>query len=86
MTTPSRRLDPSAPGASPCAFEAKRPPMLIPQAALRLLCRRTGGTISRTTFYRWLGSGVVPSIRLGKRIFISRPAIEAVIQKCFAVD
>lgn len=86
MTTPSGSLDSSAPAGSAKAPAAERPQMLIPQAALRMLCQRTGGTISRTTFYRWVGSGRVPSIRLGSRIFIPRPALEEVIQKCFEVE
>ena len=39
--------------------------MLTPTHAWRLLCRRTGGTISRTTFYRWINSGRVGAIRMG---------------------
>ena len=65
---------------------SEKPQMLIPQTALRMLCQRTGAAISRTTFYRWLGSGKIPSIRLGARIFIPRPAIETLIEGCFAVD
>jgi excisionase family DNA binding protein len=60
--------------------------MLIPQTALRILCHRTGGRISRTTFHRWLSSGKIPSIRLGTRIFVPRLAIETFIDQCFAVD
>lgn len=71
-------------GKNPVA--GARPQMLIPQTALRILCQRTGGTISRTTFYRWVGSGRIPSIRLGSRIFIPRPALDELIQKCFDVD
>ncbi|MBI4167088.1 MAG: helix-turn-helix domain-containing protein [Acidobacteria bacterium] len=63
-----------------------RPQMLIPQTALRILCQRTGGTISRSTFYRWVECGKIPSIRLGARIFIPRPALDNLIQKCFDVD
>jgi excisionase family DNA binding protein len=61
-------------------------PSLPPQTALRLLCQRTGGRISATTFYRWLRSGKIPTVRLGARIFIPRPAFEAFIERCFAVD
>ena len=40
-------------------------PMLTPTHAWRLLCRRTGGSISRTTFYRWINSGRVGAVRMG---------------------
>ena len=50
-----------------------------------MLCHRTGGTISRATFYRWVACGMIRSIRLGSRIFIPRPAIEEAIQRCFDV-
>jgi excisionase family DNA binding protein len=66
--------------------EAAERPSLPPQTALRILCQRTGGTISATTFYRWVRCGKIASIRLGSRIFIPRPAIEAFIDQCFAVD
>jgi excisionase family DNA binding protein len=57
-------------------------PMLTPTNAWRLLCRRTGATISRTTFYRWLNSGRVGAIRMGSRFLIPLPMLEEVIQKC----
>jgi hypothetical protein len=60
------------------------PPMMTPTHAWRLLCRRTGGEISRTTFYRWLSSGKVVSVRLGYRLYIPFPAIEDLIKLCLA--
>jgi excisionase family DNA binding protein len=56
--------------------------MLTPTHAWRLLCRRTGGTISRTTFYRWINSGRVGAIRMGTRFLIPLPMLEEVIKKC----
>jgi predicted DNA-binding transcriptional regulator AlpA len=56
--------------------------MLVPQNALRILCERTGGSISRATFYRWVNSGKVSSIRLGSRIFIPWLALEQLIHRC----
>ena len=77
----------SLPRDEKVAFAAEaRPQMVIPQTALRILCHRTGGTVSRTTFYRWLGDGRIPSIRLGSRIFIPRSALDRLIQKCYEVD
>jgi len=58
--------------------------MLSPASALRMLCRRTGAVISRATFYRWLSSGKIYSIRLGFRIFIPAAELEYVIRQCLA--
>ena len=57
---------------------------LTPIHAWRLLCQRTGGGVSRTTFYRWLNSGKVYSIRLGHRIFVPYAALEELIKQCLA--
>jgi excisionase family DNA binding protein len=57
-------------------------PMLTAASAWRLFCRRTGGTISRTTFYRWINSGRVGAVRVGFRFLIPLPMLEEVIQKC----
>ncbi len=58
--------------------------MLSPSQAWRVLCHRTGGGISRATFYRWVNSGKVYSIRLGFRIFIPLPALDDLIKQCEA--
>ena len=57
-------------------------PMLTPTHAWRLLCRRTGGKISRTTFYRWITSGRVGAVRMGFRYLVPLPLLEEIIQKC----
>jgi Helix-turn-helix domain len=56
--------------------------MLSPTTAWRALCKRTGGSIARVTFYRWVRTGKVFSIRLGQRIFIPQAALEDVIRQC----
>ncbi|HUZ45573.1 MAG TPA: hypothetical protein VMW54_02930 [Terriglobia bacterium] len=69
---------------SPQAKEAHgRRPLLSPPTAWRILHRRTGGRISRSTFYRWLESGKVYSLRMGTRMYIPWQALEEVIDKCF---
>lgn len=60
--------------------------MLVPQNALRILRNRTGGGISRATFYRWISNGTVDSIRVGSRILIPWPALEKLIRRCFEGD
>ena len=57
-------------------------PMLTPLHAWRMLCRRTGGNISLTTFYRWINSGRIGVVRVGSRYLIPLPLLEEVIEKC----
>jgi hypothetical protein len=57
-------------------------PVVPPVNAWRIICRRTGGSISRATFYRWLASGRVFSIRLGHRIYIPLAEVENVVKLC----
>ncbi len=68
-------------GATP---EAGAQTLLSPYNAWRILCRATGGSIARATFYRWLNSGRVFSVRLGFRIFVPWPALEEAIKQCRA--
>ncbi len=72
-------LSPKTPSSEPGTQ-----PLLAPSAAWRILCRATGGGIGRSTFYRWLRTGKVYSIRLGFRIFIPWPALDDVIKQCKA--
>ena len=58
--------------------------MLAPASAWRILCTRTGGAVSRATFYRWLSSGRLYSIRVGVRIYIPWPELDRVIKQCLA--
>jgi len=57
-------------------------PMLTPIHARRLLCRRIGGNISLTTFYRWINTGRIGVVRVGARFLIPLPLLEEVIQTC----
>ena len=57
-------------------------PMLTPLHAWRMLCRRTGGNISLTTFYRWINSGRIGVVRVGSRYLIPLPLLGEVIEKC----
>ncbi len=62
-------------------------PYIIPShSAWRILRRRTGGNISRATFYRWVSSGKLGSVRLGERIYIPLPALDDFIRKCMSVQ
>jgi excisionase family DNA binding protein len=57
-------------------------PMLTPFHAWRLLRRRTGGEISRTTFYRWIRNGNVYAVRLGHRFYVPYPSLEEFVTRC----
>lgn len=61
-------------------------PLLPPSNAWRILQRRTGGHVSRSTFYRWLDSGKVYSLRLGSRIYIPWDALQDLIGRCLGGD
>ena len=65
------------------AHAHEHPPLLSPPNAWRILHRRTGGHVSRSTFYRWLESGKVYSLRMGSRIYIPWQALQEIIEKCF---
>jgi len=58
------------------------PAMLTVVSAWRVLCRRTGGRISRTTFYRCINSGKVNAIRLDFRFMIPLAEMERIIKLC----
>jgi len=73
--------DSSQAGQSP-----SRGPLLSPPNAWRILCRRTGGHISRSTFYRWLDSGKVYSLRMGSRMYVPWQALQDVIGRCLNGD
>jgi len=57
-------------------------PLLSPTNAWRILRKRTGGHIARSTFYRWLDSGRVYSVRMGSRIYIPWQTLQEVINRC----
>lgn len=60
----------------------KHTPLLSPSNAWRILCTRTGGHVSRSTFYRWLDSGKIRSVRLGARMYIPWQALQDLIDRC----
>jgi hypothetical protein len=74
---------PDLAGPPPFLRPGQATAMLAPQTAWRILCQRTGGTICKTTFYRWVSSGRISSIRLGARIFIPWPVLQEFIRQCF---
>lgn len=63
---------------------AERRLMLVPSNAWRILNARTGGMISRPTFYRWLSNGKVYAVRVGHRLYIPWPVMDELIGHCMA--
>jgi hypothetical protein len=70
--------------SQPSAGAPRRIPSLVPSNAWRILNARTGGTVSRPTFYRWLSSGKVYSVRVGHRLYIPWPVLDELIEQCLA--
>lgn len=64
----------------PCPYPTTS--LLSIQSAWRILRRRTGGSVSRATFYRWVSSGRLGSVRMGFRIFVPLAALDDFIRKC----
>jgi excisionase family DNA binding protein len=62
----------------------RNPHLLPPTAAWRILYKRTGGHVSRSTFYRWLESGRIFSLRMGYRMYIPWQALQEVIGQCLS--
>lgn len=59
-------------------------PLLSPPRAWLILRKRTGGHVSRSTFYRWLESGRVYSLRMGTRMYVPWQALQEVIRRCLS--
>lgn len=70
---------------SPEAQGARTPPtLLVPKHAWQLVCRKTGTSLSRTTFYRWLREGRIVSVRVGHRLFVPVGALDELVSHCLA--
>jgi hypothetical protein len=63
---------------------ASQTALLTPARAWRVLCYRTGISVSRATFYRWLNNGRVFSFRLGQKFYVPMPTIEEIVKHCRA--
>lgn len=55
-------------------------PMLSPNNAWRILEKRTGVNVGRSTFYRWVQSGRVLALRMGNKIYVPWPELEHMIR------
>lgn len=58
-----------------------RPTMLSAERAMQILDARLGITVGRSTFYRWMQTGRLFSIKLGGKIFIPLSEMETIVER-----
>ena len=73
---PARPFKPQSDAPAPAGAPQ---PMLTPQSACKLFCRRTGGCISLSTFYRWIANGHLAVIRINSRFLVPLAEVERII-------
>lgn len=62
------------------------PIMLSPDGAMQLLEARLGILVGRSTFYRWIYSGRLFSVKLGGKLFIPLSEMEILVQRLVRGD
>jgi hypothetical protein len=82
IQAPSDYVQPETPSVLPNV--SGQMPLLTPASAWRVLCSRTGISVSRATFYRWLNNGRVFSFRLGQKFYVPVPIIDEIVKHCRA--
>jgi predicted site-specific integrase-resolvase len=55
--------------------------MLSPGSAMRILDVRMGITVGRSTFYRWMQTGRLFSIKLGGKIYVPLSEMETIMER-----
>jgi hypothetical protein len=58
-----------------------RPTMLSAQGAMRILDLRMGITVGRSTFYRWMQTGRLFSVKMGGKIFVPLSEMETIVDR-----
>jgi len=56
--------------------------MLHPRNAWKRLCAATGCKICMGSFYRWIRTGRLYTVRLGGKVFVPLSALETLIEHC----
>lgn len=59
-------------------------PLLPVARAWTTLRRRTGIPMSRATFYRWVSSGKVYSLRMGLKVYVPTSVVDGIVKQCQA--
>jgi excisionase family DNA binding protein len=54
---------------------------MTPMTALRILRIRLQVNVHRSTFYRWMANGTMPTVKLVNRYYIKPPALERFIDE-----
>lgn len=57
-------------------------PLLTVASAWNSLRRRTGIPLARATFYRWVSSGKIYSLRMGLKVYIPSSVVEGIVKQC----
>ncbi len=60
-------------------MQAAPPAMLTPRIAWRRLCAATGAGIAMRTFYLWIATGKIDSVRMGRNTLIPAEALDNLI-------
>lgn len=67
--------------SQPAPEDKTHPIMLSPDDAMQLLQMRLGILVGRSTFYRWVYSGRLFSVKLGGKLFIPLSEMEVLMQR-----
>ena len=81
VTSPGRVSPVFTPPSGARRAPSDSQPMLSIASAWRILCKKTGVSIGRNTFYRRVSRGTVYSIRLGGRVYIPLVDLEELIKR-----
>jgi hypothetical protein len=68
----------------PEAAQPEVEPLLPVARAWNTLRRRTGIPLSRATFYRWVSSGKVYSLRMGLKVYVPTSVVDGIVRQCQA--
>lgn len=66
------------------AVHPEAEPLLPVAQAWNALRRRTGIPLSRATFYRWVSSGKVYSLRMGLKVYVPTSVVDGIVKQCYA--
>lgn len=69
------------PTPQPAAGEVVEP-LLTVAGAWNSLRRRTGIPLARATFYRWVSSGKIYSLRMGLKVYIPSSVVDGIVKQC----
>jgi len=84
LTAPTLSPNVMRPAGRTASEGAAALPLLTARNAWRVLCLRTGIPVSRATFYRWLASGKVYSVRLGHKMYVPLTVLTELVKHCRA--